>query len=579
MSIKEQDFFDIPSENMYVPRIQPNKTNPDYGYGKREDKTNKGKGYFGEMPMKQKEGGVFGEVSSESDIKGKSPFATVEEEGKTSIPLDKNEQDFFDIPSTDTWVKPEDTLSFREHVKSGTKQAEREAIAGAWSAPSSTAEMWRFAASKLQKLGEEQAAKEGRELTESDKAFTQNVVNYIPDLIKSLGEKYPNIFPTYPEAKKKVGERLEKVTGEKIPEQPRGFTEKALVGSAKALPVVLSPASLPVKAAATVTSALTEGLDLSEKNKLIGNLTIPTITSLIESIASRRYIPPAGEMEAIYDRGRQLGMSERELAPIMATEGQVTRYGPLSSGHRRTREAYQQTGQVLGNVIEDMQNRPIGRTRLSNTAQNTLLTQLGDIENDIRGRTHALAPRQEALADFIRTARNDIQANGATPRQLIGTWRSINQIGAGRTELRRLMDPIHEAINSVDHQLAQDLRTTNTLYGRYLNNLRDINPTQFNAFVDAGELQQILGAVFSGDPNTLSKSLLNLIGLKGLRRMSSSMLTNPQAQSLGRNFGRAVRSGSSASAHAVGIQLKNYLKKNLPEEYNEIPWKELGIED
>lgn len=110
-------------------------SNPDYGYGLRSDKTNKGKGYFGEMPMKEKDG-VFTEVGASGNIngkeidyplvvptlnkeeldflasgawqhgtpipesiqekgrkhaemriaQGKSPFATVEEEGKAPLP-------------------------------------------------------------------------------------------------------------------------------------------------------------------------------------------------------------------------------------------------------------------------------------------------------------------------------------------------------------------------------------------------------------------------------------------------------------------------------------------------------------
>ena len=62
-----------------------------------------------------------------------------------------------------------------------------------------------------------------------------------------------------------------------------------------------------------------------------------------------------------------------------------------------------------------------------------------------------------------------------------------------------------------------------------------------------------------------------------MRRLSSAILTNPRAQSLVRNFGQAVRDGRAASARNVGIQLKEYVRKNNPNEYKEIDWEELGL--
>ena len=484
-----------------------------------------------------------------------------------------NADDFFSVPSPESNQKPEPP-STPEQLKAAFPTFTQEFLAGLHSLPSMTAETYRALAGKLQEYGENQAAKEGREVTEESKNFTNNVVNFLPDIVKKLGEKFPSVFPTYQQAKENFGQSIRKF-GFDLPEEPRGGIERAASGAGKAGQVLAFPGSALVKGAAIGTSAATEALDLPGGYKIGANLTVPALTSLIQSIVSKKYIPPRGVAENLYKEGKRLGMSEEKLAPILATEGQVQRYGRLAADVPATRKGFEGANESLGNIIETMQNRPANFNALPANVESNLLQKLTDLELDIRGRSHALSPKETQYADFLKDTINDIATNGSTPRQLIGTTRSINKIGAGKTELRRAMEPIKEAIKAVDPQLAKDLEATNALYSRYIANIKEINPGQFNAFIDAGELQQVLGAVFSGDIKSLGQATLNIASLGILRRISSKMLVDPRAQSLARNFGKAVRDGKSASARALGVQFQHYVQENLPEEYKEIDWEKI----
>ena len=334
-----------------------------------------------------------------------------------------------------------------------------------------------------------------------------------------------------------------------------------------------------MKGVSVATSAAGEALDLSEKGKLTANLTIPTITALTQAILQRRYIPSAGEAARLLEAGERQGMTTAELAPILATEGQVARHGKRAASIGKTKERFENTGNVLGNIVQDLQAQPGAAVAVGAQSEQTLLTKLRQIENDMTSRTHALSPKEQTLVDFLKNTITDIENNGSSPRQLIGTWRSVNRIGAGKTELRRILDPMLEAIESVDPKIARDLIDTNALYSRYVKNLKEISPGVFNAFMDAGELQQALAAVFTLQPETLGKALLKTFTLKSFEKISSQILTNPNAQSLVRNFGQAVRDGRKASARALGLQLKEYVHKEIPEEYENVDWKSLGLED
>ncbi len=481
--------------------------------------------------------------------------------------------DYFDEPaSPDTWVPPS-TPSIGEQLETAGPFFSQEFLAGLWALPSMTAETYRHLAGKLQKYGEEQSAKKGQEITPIGKAMTDFFVNAIPDLIKKGGELSPTLLPTYQQAKKRVGEKI-RAGGGKLPEEPRGGIEKFASGAGKAGQVLAFPGSALVKGAALATAGATEAADLSEGGKIGANIGIPTATALLEALLKKRYIP-SSKLKDLYEEGKNLGLTDEQLAPILATEGQVERYGPLAQGAKKTEKAFEETGTALGNVMEDLSSRPSASTPLSSQAESTLIQKLSDIKRDLQSKSHSLSPKEQILVDFIDTALTDIINNGSSPKQLIGTWRSMNKIGQGKTALRQLENPLLEAIESVDPQIAKDLRSTNALYSKYISNLREISPTQFNAFIDAGELQQVLSAVFSPQTKSLPEKLLNLVGLKALRKISSAMLTDPQAQSLVRNFGQAVRDGRPASARALGTQLQQYVQKNLPEEYEEVDWDKI----
>lgn len=506
-------------------------------------------------------------------MSAKVDFFDLPSKNEPSPAQTKSGDDFFSLPSSpNTWKKPEPP-STGEQLETAAPLFSQHFLAGLWALPSMTAETWRHLGGKLQKFGEEQAAREGRELSPQEKAFTENVVNFIPDLIKKGGEKAPSILPTYQQAKQKVGEKI-RAGGGKLPEQPRGNIEKAASGAGDAATILAFPASVWTKAAAIGTGAATEAADLSEGSKIGANIGIPAATALLEALIKKRYLPSSA-LKDLYDESKALGFTDEQLAPIFATESQIERHGPLAQGTKGTKKAFEETYSALGNAIDDLSSRPSASTVLSSQAENNLINKLSNIRNNLQSRTHSLSDKEKQLIDFIDTAVTDIRNNGSNPKKLIGTWRSMNKIGQGKTALRELETPILEAIESVDPQISKDLSTTNKLYSKYVQNLKEISPSQFNAFIDAGELQQVLSAVFSPQQVSLPEKLLNLVGLKALRKISSSILTDPQAQSLVRNFGQAVRDGRPASARALVTQLQQYVQKNLPEEYKEVDWDKL----
>lgn len=483
--------------------------------------------------------------------------------------------DYFNEPITNqSWIKPK-APPIKEQLSNAPALMAREGASQLYSLPSTFAHMIKG----LGMLGEKQQEEEGEELSSDVKAMQSFISNKPLEAWKYLNEKFPNVFPNISEAREITGAKIEEHLGRNLPEEGRGRIEKAAIGVGAASPALLFPGSAAQKLIPMGVNAIMESTDLSDKQKMIGNATLPVLIDLTRAILSRRYTPQPGELTELYQRGRELGMTDEQLAPILATEQQVARFGRHAQAVRGTREAYNQTHEALGNVIEGIQNRPGNNIRLPQQIENNLVDGLERIANNIRGRTHQLAPHEETLVNFIENAINDIRTNGSSPQQIIGTWRSINRIQAGRTELRRMMPIFEHALESVNPQLARDFISGNRLYSRFLTNLGEINPGQFNAFIDAGEMQKVLGAVFSGDVAQMSSIAKNVATLTAWRRISSSILTDPVAQSLSRNVGRAIRNGRRSSAISSGIQFKKYVRKHFPEIYEDTDWEKLGFEN
>ena len=462
----------------------------------------------------------------------------------------------------------EEPPSIGEQLKTAPGFFGRETAAQTKGLPRTFGEILRSGSKKLQEMGEAQALEQDREIPEGGDPITNAIVNILgkpAEYFEKLG------LPTSDEARKALTEVIKERYGTELPQQGRGGIERFAQGAGAAVPFAAGASS--VGAAGIVgAGGISQAAELGPGAEAATNIGLPVALELARLIAQRRYTPQAGEAEQIYNTLRQMGMSDEQLSPILATEGQISRYGPLAAGRRQTRQAFQNAYESLGETVERMQNAPGNLNPVSPQQQNRFVNALQNIENDIRTRTPSLSPQELTHANFIRDAILDIQQNGLTPRRAIGLWRSNNRIGLGQTELSRLRAPVTQLLEDVNPQLAREFRDTNRAYQRYFANIREINPRAFTDFINAGEMQRLLGAIFTGDAATLGKAILNRASLGAARRLSSAMITNPHFQSFGRKFRVAINSGSEAAQRNLYRQFQEAVKKEYPEEYKEINW-------
>lgn len=482
------------------------------------------------------------------------------------------QQDFLNDTSPGEWT-PKERRPIGEQLKRAYGLYTTETMANLRALPRAPAELVSVFGHQVETATKKRAERLGREITpEQTKPFTE-ALDAPLRMMDYLGEKFPSIFPTYQQAKEQAVSKVKKMTGIETPEKPETGIEKIAVGVGKAAPALIYPEGAGILAA---TSAAGEVLELSEKQKMILNLAAPAAIHLIDAVASGRYIPPPGEAEALYNRGRALGLSDEQLAPIFATEEQVASQGPIAAGSRATRQAFEATHEALGGAIQDVENSQIAFTPVAMPEQQALLNRLRAIRANL-SQPHAQSPQSQGILTFLDETIESIENAGTDPHRLMRTWRQVNRVRGGRTALRQMLPAFEDAIESVSPQLGQDFRTVNQLYGRFLDNLGEINPSAYTAFMEAGDMQNLLGSIFSMDPSTVAKGVWRHMSTKAFQRISSAILTDPRAQSLARNFGRAVRDGRAASARAVGLQLKEYVKDKLPEDYKEIEWEEIGL--
>jgi hypothetical protein len=301
------------------------------------------------------------------------------------------------------------------------------------------------------------------------------------------------------------------------------------------------------------------------------DLGLPGVVKSIKNIASGKYIPSSkGESQALYEAGKELGLSDKQLAPITATEGQVARHGKLAATSSKTKESFKETHDALSDLFEEIKTK--NTTPFSNKVESDLLDAIIDIENGIQKGTHALSPEELASLNFIQKVRKDIANGGSDASTLIGTYRSINKLKEGKTAASKLKEPIQKALDAADPVLGKEFSYLNKIYARYQKNLGEVSPKAYAAFVDAGEFNQFVSSAFTGN---IPKGLAQAAYYKALKGVSRMIITNPRAQSIVRNFGKAVKTGKASLAEKSFEELREFVKKEDPDAYKDIPWDEI----
>lgn len=300
----------------------------------------------------------------------------------------------------------------------------------------------------------------------------------------------------------------------------------------------------------------------------IGGSIIP---SMISGKVNPSGITKAGkEAVDIAKAGRHIGLSEKQIAPLIQSEGKAAVLSKVARKGTRTKKLFSSIKESLGDSYKNIKDSVANYGNVNATNRQILIDKFTAIKTDLQ-KTLKASPDKEAAINFIGEAIDKVSKNGATPEELINFWQDINKsvkwnsIQGGKKSLTQLKEPILEVLTNVSPAAAKDFELTNQLYSKYAQISKKLKPDLVDAFVNKGEL--IAGAsgalaLATGNPFLLGSVLTE----SAARILGREMLINPYFQNIANKLVTNFNSASVKGVTDLTKQAQDYLARKHPEE-------------
>lgn len=293
--------------------------------------------------------------------------------------------------------------------------------------------------------------------------------------------------------------------------------------------------------------------------------------SILPSIVEGRLRPTRGSAaEQTVEQGRKVGLTEKQIAPLVQSENKVATVAPLAKKGTKTKNRFASIKESLGDSYTRIKASPEAQKALTRAEQHNMSTEFIKVRNEL-SRTLAPSPEKEAAIAYIDKSLRTLRNGRVTPEHLVNFWQDINKtvkwnsIQGGKQALARLKNPVADTLKRVSPQLAEDFEMTNSLYTKYAGISKKLKPDIIDSFINKAELATIpaAGIAFvTGNPWIAAGIASESAG----RILAREMLINPYFQNLGNKLVQNFNAGSLKAVESSVKQAQEYLQRKHPNE-------------
>lgn len=378
--------------------------------------------------------------------------------------------------------------------------------------------------------------------------------------VQTLGK---SLGPLLPETKEDVQaeQNLSSLIEEALPSE-EGILESGAERFGKLFPTVATGGggfrnSLMRSAFGATSGQAAEELGFGETGQTVAELLALITPS--EPFSFRPQIRPTRQQKPIVDFLRNQGMTEQQIAPILQ-DVESRSFGPratLSPRRGRVARRLESTQEALGNVFDNLRQRPEAVESLAPEARTTLQNGLLEVMDDLPREV-----RNSILGDF-----QDLMASEFTGSDIINFFRDINQQlpKTNKRQLGRLKEPIIEALQAINPQFAQDFQMANEAFSRFAGVRNQLRPNLVgdiaSAIRNVSKIPQAMLGIYLGMPGLIGEMALE----SGLRQLAAESLTNPRFVNLGNQFVAAINRQSPRLVQSVANETAKFLDDTDPE--------------
>jgi hypothetical protein len=314
-----------------------------------------------------------------------------------------------------------------------------------------------------------------------------------------------------------------------------------------------------------------ETLNLSDKQKGWAK----AIAQAIPMVVSGKLKPTDKELGELYEAGKALGLTDKELTPLLQSEEKMYMLGSAAKKTPETARRMESIRKKLGPIVGGMTEEAASLPAFTKEQSNKFIEALNKLKRELE---HTLNPSEEkkkAISFIENTISN--MSSGKSPidgLSLVNFYHDINAATDwSKTGTKHLVEAkkiVKETLKDIDPSFANRFDKANELYSKMKSFEEKVGWTpalEKSTFV--GEWGALLAGLAFGHVKPVFASI---VGERIARKIATEMLTNPNWQNILRTTERAVKDQSPKLVNAAYNQLKSKVKKEFPEEYKEIKW-------
>ncbi len=370
--------------------------------------------------------------------------------------------------------------------------------------------------------------------------------------VVQLGESFGGLRAP-PQQKAEEEEKRSEVLKEYLPSE-EGFVEGALERGGKLLPGVLAGPGGVGQAVARSGAAAISGETAKKYGFGEMGQAIAELPALLSPGLAKTILPTKGQKEIVTE-ARRLGLSEKEIAPLIQAEKKLTIGKKFSYRGDNVQKVLKGSKEAVGNLYTTLEESAAGKNIIPKEVANTFFK---DLEKPFAKITDAAYKKIQP--DYQKLIDGDI-----TGEKLVNFWQKLNKyISKGDPELGLIKGPLKNAMKGVSPEFSKDFEIINDLYARSAKIRKALSPKDENIvmkFMEATAPYQVVGSLLSG----YYPAMATVLGEVGARKLATYSLTNPRFQNLGKQIVKAAADNKVQLADNLMKVFKKELEEEIPD--------------
>lgn len=374
--------------------------------------------------------------------------------------------------------------------------------------------------------------------------------------------------PTYEEALRDFTERVEGPNFEPS-DIEKGFEAAGPIIAGGAL----SPGSLGTTALSALGAGTAGALGGEEGAQLGGAIALPAIVEAVNLIRTGKLKPSNSELKKLYEFGKQYGMTEAELAPILQSKGKQAFLGSMAERTERAGAKIKSSKDAFGVIYDDLLARGSQVPRATAKQTSELGYAFQKVSNDLKKSKLASSDKKAVISEIDGFIDN-IRHNGIGADELLATWKDIGQSinwknsKIGKKDLNSLKGPINRLLHDMDPQLASDFAKTNAMYSKLQETAKKVTPNQVTKILSAGKAGDLIVGMVSMAAGGPAIGIGTYLSKRGLGYLATEMLTNPRFNNSINKIISVASKGTKGAVRQAGKMLQKEFDQH-PEFFEE----------